>query len=194
MLPALGTRIDDAPRRGRLTRRQLLVRGGLAAGGLMIAGFVIRAATLFNQKPAPDRRVLSSREVGILAALIEAVFPGDSESPAGDPVFMTTYIDDYLAQTDGDVRLLFKSLLQVIEELSFPSFSRLSLADRFAVVRAWEVTPIFLRRAAFASMKLVLGMGYFAQPGVSESIGWYVGCAPPHLIDKSRDRVIHGTS
>lgn len=195
MFTPLGTRIE--PKRG-LTRRQLLIRGGLAAGGLMVAGYLIRAATLFNQSAAAGRAVLSEKEIAVVTAMIEAMFPGDGESPAGDPKFMIAYIDDYLAHTDGDVRLLFKSLLHVIEEesalLSFRRFSKMSLAQRIQEIRAWEVTPIFLKRAAFSSVKLVLGMGYFAQPGASESIGWYVGCAPPHLQHKSRDRLISGNT
>lgn len=198
MLPVLGTRIEtDEPRAG-LTRRQLLVRGGLAAGGLIVAGFVIRAASLFNQAPGAGLKALSSREVAILTALIEAALPGDDVLPAGDPSFIVPYADDYLAHADPDIRLLVKSMLQVVEEqsllFSFSRFSRSPLAARIAEVQAWERTPIFLKRAAFASVKMVLGMAYFEQPGTSEAIGWYVGCAPPHLIEKSKDRLITGTS
>jgi hypothetical protein len=195
MLSPLGTPIVEAP---RFTRRQLLVRGALAGGAIIVAGTIIRVASLFDQAPAEGRKVLSEREVVILGAFVEAALPGDDEMPAADRGHMVKFIDDYLAQADHDIRLLFKSMLQVMEEHSllshFSRFSSRSIADRAKEIRAWEITPIYLKRAAFSSVKMVVGMAYFEQPNVSEAIGWYVGCAPPHLIHKSKERLIGGTS
>ena len=54
-----------------LTRRQLLVRGGLAAGGLIVAGGVLRVAGWIDERPAEGRKALSAREIAIYAPLIE---------------------------------------------------------------------------------------------------------------------------
>jgi hypothetical protein len=198
----LATPIREEVKPG-LTRRQLLVRGGLTTGALIVGAWVVRAASLFNQRPAGGRQVLSSREVAILGSLIEAALPGDGDMPPGDVAFITAYVDDFLAHGDPDGRLLFKTVLQVMEEQSlltrFSRFTSLSLASRIDEIRAWELTPVYLKNAAFQSVKLVIGMGYFEQPSArgpspADAIGWYVGCAPPHMIHKSKDRFSSGTT
>src|SRR5687767_11180147 len=107
MLAPLVPRDADAPRESRgFTRRQLLVRGGIASGALIAAGAIIRVASLFDQPPARGRRALSEREALILGALIPAALPGEGTLPAGDPDFITKAIDEYLAQSHRDIRLL----------------------------------------------------------------------------------------
>ncbi|MCC7384247.1 MAG: hypothetical protein IT384_20550 [Deltaproteobacteria bacterium] len=196
MIPILSATPASPERRG-LTRRQLLVRGGLAAGGLIIAGVALKVAAMF-ERAAPGREVLSEREETILGKLIEALFPADAEMPAGDVEAMTRHLDHFLAHNDPDVRLLFKSLLHVIEDqatvLRFTRFTRLSLAERMEEVRSWELAPIYLKRAAFSSAKLLIGMAYFEQDAAAEAVGWYVGCAPPHLVHKSKNRLMAGHS
>jgi hypothetical protein len=161
----------------------------------LVAGAAVRIGSLFDQAPAPAHKSLSVRELAIMTALIEALFPG-GDMPAAERDHMIPWADEFLARTDRDVRLLFKSMLHVIEEesrvLRFSRFSKLSLADRMSEVRAWEVTPIYLKRSAFNTVKLVSSLAYFEQPGVNEALGWYVGCAPEHLIHKSKGA--HGTS
>jgi hypothetical protein len=161
----------------------------------LIAGTAVRLGSLFDQPPAPAHKALSVRELVIFRALIEALFPG-GDMPAADPDHAISYADDFLSRTDRDVRLLFKSMLHVIEEesrlLRLCRFSKLSLADRMSELRAWEITPIYLKRSAFNTVKLVSALAYFDQPGVNEALGWYVGCAPEHLIHKSKGA--HGTS
>ncbi len=215
MLPILGTTIapetpapgtGSTPPRPGLTRRQLFVRGALATGGLVVAGFVVRVAQLLGEGAAPGRKVLSAREERTLTALIGAMLPGEGGAagaghdamPPGDPTFILPYVDDYLAGSDPDLRLLFKSTVQVVEEQSLLTrlgrFSSLELAAQQAEVRAWELTPTYLKRAAFQSVKMMIAMAYFEQPGPADVIGWYVGCAPPHLVHKSKDRLVRGTS
>ncbi|MFO0725463.1 MAG: hypothetical protein U1E65_16890 [Myxococcota bacterium] len=180
-----------------MTRRQLLLRGGVATGAIVIAGLVLRVAKRFGEPKAPGLAALTATEVEILSAFSTAALPG-GEMPAADPAFMVRYIDDYLAHSDDEVRLLFRALLHVIEEqsliFSFSRFSQRSAADRLREIQAWERTPVYLKRAAFQSMKMIVGMAYFEQPGSLDAVGWYVGCAPPHLEHKSKERFSHGTS
>lgn len=211
MLPTLGTRITEPTPRAGLTRRQLFVRGALLTGGLVVAGVLVRVAQLLGEGAAPGRKVVSTREERTIVALIEAMLPGevslaDGEAapasgelmPPGDVVFILGYLDDFLAGSDPDVRLLFKSTVQLVEEQArltqLAPFSSLSLAARQAEVRAWEQTPTYLKRSAFQSVKAVIAMAYFEQPEAAQAVGWYVGCAPPHLIHKSQARLHKGTS
>jgi len=192
MLPALGTKIAG------LTRRQLLLRGALATGGLMVAGFMVRVGLLFGESPGRGRRVLSPREIATLAALIKVALPGGDDMPPGDVEFITHYVDDYLAGSDPDVRLLFKATIQVVEEAPlltrFSRFTSLPPDLQLAEVKVWEHTPTYLKRTAFQSVKMMIGMAYFEQPGPSDAVGWYVGCAPPHLLHKSKNRLREGAS
>lgn len=171
-------------RRG-LTRRQLLLRGAVASGGLLISGAAIRFAALLGQQPAQHREALTERESEILVPLIEALLPPGGEMPAGEAGFIIPRLDHYLAHTDGDARLLFRSMLHLVEDqsalFSLQRFSRCSLAERMAQVRVWELTPLYLKRMAFSSVKLFIGLQYFEQPGVHEAMGWYVGCAAEQL-------------
>lgn len=180
-----------------LTRRELFVRGGLALGGVVVFGLVLRVAKVFGESPAPGRRVLTAREVKILGAFVTAALPG-GEMPAADVGFIAAYLDDFLAHTDEEVRLLVRAMLHVVEDqsmlTSFRRFSERSAEERLREIRAWEQTPIFLKRTAFQSMKAIIGMAYFEQPGALDAVGWYVGCAPPHLKHKSKERFSHGTS
>lgn len=187
MIPTLGTKIAG------LTRRQLLLRGALATGGLLVAGFMVRVGLLFGESPARGRRVLSARETKTLAALIDVALPGGDGMPRGDVEFITHYVDEYLAGSDPDVRLLFKATIQVVEEQPLVTrlsrFTSLPPELQLAEVKAWEHTPTYLKRTAFQSVKMMIGMAYFEQPGPSEAVGWYVGCAPPHLMHKSKHRL-----
>lgn len=205
MLPTLGTRITEPTPRAGLTRRQLFVRGALLTGGLVVAGVLVRVAQLLGEGAAPGRKVVSTREERTLVALIEAMLPGEAPlasgeaaMPLGDVVFILGYLDDFLAGSDPDLRLLFKSTVQLVEEQArltqLAPFSSLSLSARQAEVRAWEQTPTYLKRSAFQSVKAVIAMAYFEQPEAAQAVGWYVGCAPPHLIHKSQARLHKGTS
>ena len=205
MLPTLGTRITEPTPRAGLTRRQLFVRGALLTGGLVVAGVLVRVAQLLGEGAAPGRRVVSTREERTIVALIVAMLPGEAAlasgeapMPPGDVVFILGYLDDFLAGSDPDLRLLFKSTVQLVEEQArltqLAPFSSLSLSARQAEVRAWEQTPTYLKRSAFQSVKAVIAMAYFEQPEAAQAVGWYVGCAPPHLIHKSQARLHKGTS
>jgi gluconate 2-dehydrogenase subunit 3-like protein len=180
----------SSPDRGRgSTRRQLLVRGVVATGALIVSGVVVRFAALLGQDPQRGYRALTETEVPILERLIEALLPPGGEMPAADPAFLVPRLDRFLAQTDPDARLLFRAMLHAIEDQSrlfnLRRFSKLSLAERTAEISAWERTRIYTKRMAFSSVKLFIGMHYFDQPGVHESIGWYLGCSPS-------DRAVEG--
>lgn len=180
-----------AEREAGFTRRQLIIRGSVACGGLFISSLALRTSDFLHRAPAPGRATLSRREEVILTAVVGACFPG-GDMPKADPVFMLDWIDRWLKNAAEDVALVFRSMLHVIDDYSLLSslsrFSGRSLEARMRELRAWELTPDYYRRSAFSSLKLIVGMAYFEQPGVNDAIGWYVGCAPDHIKEKSKYR------
>lgn len=169
----------------KLTRRQLFVRGAFAAGGLMIGGAVLRFGLLLKEAPKAGLLVFSEKEVEILEAVLGAFFPGAEGMPPADLDYMVPRIDAFLAQNDPDSRLLFKTLLHVIEEQAllfrFSRFTRCSPPVQAEEIRAWELTPIYVKKAAFKSFKVVIASYYAEQPDAREAMGWYLGCQPAHL-------------
>lgn len=172
-----------------LTRRQLIARGVLASGALVIGGISVRYGPLFFASPAPGLKVITEKEHAILLALFEALFPTGSEMPAADPKFIVPRLDEYLAGTHADMRNLFRAMLHVVEDhavlMRFSRFTKLSLAERMEEVRAWETTPLYYKRMGFSSVKLLTGMFYFEQPDVREAMGFYLGCQPSTGVGSS---------
>lgn len=170
-----------------LTRRQLITRGILASGVLVIGGLSLRYGPLFFASPKPGLKILTEREHTIVLALLEALFPKGSDMPEADPIFLIRELDEHLAASHPDMRLLFRAMLHVVEDHSLlfhlSRFSRLPLEDRIAEVRAWETTPIYTKRMGFTSLKFLIGMFYFEQPNVREAMGFYLGCSPAHLTE-----------
>lgn len=173
------------PSRSGLSRRQLLVRGVLATGAAFLGGFTLRYGPTFLSAPALGRRVLTAREEGIVRALLDTFFPRGADLPPADDGFILPRLDAYLAGTDADARLLFRAMLHVVEDSAVLSegarFTRLDPAARARLVRYWELTPMYLRRMAFKSVKLLCAMPYFEQADVRREMGWFLGCAPDHL-------------
>ncbi|MBI2376733.1 MAG: hypothetical protein HYV07_22235 [Deltaproteobacteria bacterium] len=176
----------------KLSRRQVLLRGGLAAGGLAFSALVIRAASYLFESHATGLRILTSREVRILEAAIPALVPGGDGMPAGDAARLIPWIDSFLASAGSDTRILFRSMLHVVENEPLfahgARFTSRSAGERHHDLRAFELATTHLEKKAFQSVKLVIGMAYFEQPAVLDSIGYFVGCAPPHLNQLSKDR------
>jgi hypothetical protein len=185
----LGARHVGADRpptsRKALTRRQLLVRGALATAGLAIAGAALRFASILGEPPRARLRVFSAREAGILEAVLLTFFPGAEGMPPADTDSIIPKLDAFLAQNDDDARLLFKTILHVIEDqclaLRFTRFTKCAPEVRAEEIRAWEVTPIYLKRTAFMSMKVLAATFYVEQPDARAAMGYYLGCQPSHL-------------
>lgn len=177
----------------KLTRRQLIARGLVASGTLVIGGIGVRYGSAFLASPAPGLKTLSEKEHHILLHVLAALFPKDSDMPAADPKFVVPRIDDYLAHSHEDMRLLFRSMLHAIEDHSlvfhFSRFTKLTLEEQMQEMRAWETTPLYLKRMGFSSVKLVTGLYYFEQPDVREALGFFLGCQPDHLANPDKHEV-----
>lgn len=184
-------REESARPEPRFTRRQLLTRGVLATSGIAFGSLVLRYVSLARSRPAPGRLVLSEDDEAMTRALLSAMFPKGAELPPADASFILPRIDRYLAGADSEIRLLYRAMLRAIEDQSIffhlRRFTRLSPQAQASEVRAWELTPIYLKGMAFKSTKLVIGMAYFEQPDVREAMGWYLGCSPVQLRGPAGD-------
>ncbi len=192
MLPLLGTRHVRGKDR-KLTRRQLLVRAAVASGALTFAGALVKFASYLKHDPANGRQVLTAREEVILRAVLLAMFPGAHGMPIADVDTIVPKIDDHLAHSDPDARLLTRSVLHVIEEQAIVfqggRFTNLDAETQAAVIREWELTSVYVKKLAFRSLKLLCGMMYAEQPEARAAMGWYLGCAPAHLSHLGKSAV-----
>jgi hypothetical protein len=170
----------------KLTRRQLFVRGAFAATGLMIGSLVGRYAWFLEASKKTGFSMLTAREVEILRAVLLTCFPGAEGMPPADVDHLLPAIDSFLVHNDPEARTLFRGMLHVIDDharaFHFQRFVDLSLAARAEELRAWELTTIYYKKAAFRSMKLIIGMHYMEQSDVRHALGWYLGCQPGHLV------------
>lgn len=128
-----------------------------------------------------------------MEAMIPVLLPGGDGMPAGDTAFIVPWVDGFLKHSASDVRILFRSMLHVVENqsllLHLGRFSKRTLEERTRDLRAYELAPQYLERKAFQSVKLVVGLAYFEQPGTLDAVGFFVGCAPDHLRHLSKERL-----
>src|SRR5262245_36219490 len=101
-----------------LTRRQLIARGVVASGALVIGGISVRYGSLLIGTPHAGLEVLTDKEHAVLIALLGALFPKGSEMPEADVDFVVPRLDAWLAHTDSDARLLFRAMMHAIEDQS----------------------------------------------------------------------------
>ncbi len=169
----------------RLTRRQLFVRGAFAAGGLLISSAVLRYGWFLRSAPRAGLSVFTTREAEILESLLATLFPGAAGMPPADVDHLVPKMDAFFVHNDPDSRLAFRAMLHVIDDHArlyhLDRFVDLDPAKRADELRAWELTPVYLEKTAFRSIKLIAGMHYFEQTDVRKAMGWYLGCSPPHL-------------
>jgi hypothetical protein len=170
-----------------LSRRQLFLRGALATGGALVVGPCLYVGSRILDKPGDGLLALSRRERRILGSVIPALLPGGSGMPIGDPDVLTPSIDRYLFSTHDTIRRLFRVTLHLIEDLPVVyrgrRFSSLPIDQQASEIAQWEETTVYLKAASFSSVKLIVGMAYFETPEARAAVGWYLGCAPPHLVE-----------
>ena len=136
-------------------------------------------ARVFAGYPPPPRpfKVLNRREVALLTAAANATFPaGGALPPSGGEADIAGYLDRWLAVLHGRILVLMRLLFFLIEHatLFFPApgrggrrrFSSLSSDQQVAVLEGWRTSSLYPRRMAFASLRAILTMGYFAYPPV----------------------------
>src|SRR5690606_25469974 len=87
------------------------------------------------------------------------------------------YMDRYLARAPCTTRLLIRLLFRFVEYGPWiwgprrVRFTRLTLHERRAALEGMARSPIYFRRVAFVSLRLMLTMGYLAHGAVLRAIG-----------------------
>ena len=161
-----------------VSRRKVLVVGGLASLGVPLAGF------LWLPSAADGMNLLSYREMSTLAALGEVFFPeGNAVGIAWQEMDLEREVDRLLSETLSP-RLVkpFRYLLRFVEYGTLAQtgkrFSSCSLATRERLIEDWGRPGSKLRHGGMSSLKSVLGMAYFNHPDVLNALGWRSMCAP----------------
>jgi hypothetical protein len=151
--------------------------------GLGLAAWALARAFAGYPPRDPARRVLAPRELALLAAAGDTVFPPAGPLPlSGCEAGIPAHVDHWLALMPRRNRLLVRLLLGFFEHatLLFPApgglsglrrFSRLDLDQRAALLEAWGRSPLRVRRIVFTSLRTVLTSAYFASPGVLRATG-----------------------
>ncbi|MEN8181319.1 MAG: gluconate 2-dehydrogenase subunit 3 family protein [Myxococcota bacterium] len=157
----------------------MLVAGVLAGLAAVFAGWRLGR----YPRTVPGRfRVLAPREVAFLAAAGDALYPpGGVLPPSGSEARIPEYVDRYLAEVPGRMRLLMRLLFALVEQATIVfrapgrggrrRFSSLRPEQRVAALEGWQRSRFFPRRLVFTSLRAILTMGYFAHPPVLRPLG-----------------------
>ena len=158
-----------------VTRRRLLL-GGAALGVAASAGVVVEFGF-----PAEGLRVLTARELAVVRALAEVMFPRGPFPLDGVEAGVAEEVDRIVADVLEPIHANgFRVLLHTLEWGTFASrgrtFSALPTGERAEVLVTWSDPTVFARRVVGDAFKVVLGMAYFGHPDVLAHIGWSTGC------------------
>lgn len=134
---------------------------------------------------APEPSVLSPREVRVLRALGQALFPRDRHVDV-DAVDagVTSYIDDWLSRCGQVERAQFHALLQAVDR-GFAVWARdpsarleSARADaRRAYIESWERSATYLQRMLWEGLRSMFLFAYVDAEPVREAFGQ--SAAPP---------------
>ncbi len=156
-------------------------RGLLASGAALLAVGAGGGLSLALGPPAPGALVLSDRELRVVGAAAEAMFPGAPLPLDGIQAAVAARVDEIVADLmDPLRRAAFRYVLRVLEVGTMARrgrpFSALPVHTRQVVLERWSEPEVVPRRVAGDSLRAVLGMAYFSHPDVLASIGWERGC------------------
>ena len=122
-----------------------------------------------------DYRSLKPREIALLRAATDAMFPGRGAIPvSGADVDAPRYVDAWFELLHPAKRFQIRLLLLFFEHATlffwapgargWRRFSALSLQQRIEVLRAWYASGWFVRRLVFTALRSVLGITYLGHP------------------------------
>jgi hypothetical protein len=149
----------------------------------LVAAIGYAAARVFAGYPrAPGRRILAAREVALVTAVADAMFPrGGPVAASGSEARVPERLDEHLAILPSRIRRLVRMLFFLIEHatLLFPPppprgrrrFSSLSEAQRAAALEGWRTSRFPARRLVFAALRAVVTNAYVADPAVLRQLG-----------------------
>jgi gluconate 2-dehydrogenase gamma chain len=165
---------------GRLSRRELLKRAGIAGAAVVVAPSVAGGAVAgAAQTPAavPIARepleALTAAEADILEAVCARLIPTDENGPGAKEARAAHYIDRALAGFLAPSRQTYAAGLAAIDKAAMDTrgvpFATLPAADQDAVLHSIEATPFF------ALVRTHTIQGTFCDPfygGNANFVGW----------------------
>lgn len=171
-----------------MNRRTFLKTAGFSSAALVFGGIAFRVGSFWwDQTAAEGYKVLSAHEARVVQAIADAMFPGDDRGPYpmpnGAQTGLREYFDEYLDSIPPLTSKLLRVLIHAIDDMSVISdfgMTRFHLRpqeERIAILHAWDTSLVDVRRGAFRSIKLILGMGYCEHPEVLRASGIQFSCS-----------------
>lgn len=162
---------------GALVSRRNFLVASLAAGAVVATG----GFTAHLSPAAPGALVLSAREIEIVDAVAEVLFPPGSLGPGAREAQVGRRVDRIVAELlDGQRLAGFRYVLRAIEMGTQAArgvrFSALPLDERHEVLEAWADPAVLPRKVGYDVLRVFLGMAYFRHPAVLGAIGWRAEC------------------
>jgi len=151
--------------------------------GIGLAGWAVARLFLGYGAGDPALRQLSSYEQAFVRAAADTVFPsgGGALALSGSEAGSVAHVDRYVGSLAPRSRVLIRLLFFLLEHatLFFPApgwdgirrFTKLSPAQRIAVLDAWQRSPLAARRTVFQSLRAIVTMAYFANATVLRGMG-----------------------
>jgi gluconate 2-dehydrogenase subunit 3-like protein len=172
-------RIPGYTERSVIARRSFLKRV-LAALAVLLLGaiWIGRWSSRVHKRPRRHLRFLSPKEFSVLTAVAETMLPRWPDAPGFASLETIERIDESLAQLPAYRTQDVPGLLWAIEHLpsvttgAFGTFTALPDADRTAVLRAWETSDRARLRTAYASLKYLVMLHYYADRRAWGSFGY----------------------
>jgi len=151
---------------------------------VLILLLAVGAYRLLAGYPRPPLvlHALTAREYAtVRAAALASYPPGGAIAPSGLEAGIPAHVDRFVAAQQPATRLLMRLLFVLVEHASlvFPApgrggfrrFSALDEAQQVAYLRGWQRSALLPRRLVFVSLRAILTMGYFGDPGVLRALG-----------------------
>ncbi|APR77837.1 Hypothetical protein A7982_03184 [Minicystis rosea] len=153
---------------------------------VVLAALVVRAIVFGYPPPQlPSGSFLNRKEQAVVAACADALFPPGGPIPlSGTEAGLVAYMDRYLSGLPALPRLLGRLLFHSIEHgpwLFGPRrvrFTRLTPAERIAMLKEMSLSSMYFRRVSFISMRAMMTMGYLAHPDVAKKMRMVCDVAP----------------
>ena len=127
-------------------------------------------------------RVLSEREIRIIEAVSETLFPSQQADVTIDDVGVVEYFDDLFATVPLRERVLLRCLLALFDLqhiVIYPRrprrFVRATVEERTQSLQSWEQSDIYFRRMAFQAIRSLVLWAYVDSPIVAEAMGVEAG-------------------
>lgn len=139
----------------------------------------------------PDA-LLTRKEQALVAAVADALFPPNGPiAVSGTEAGLVAYTDGYVRGVPPLTRLLMRVLFVFVEHGPWvfgpaARFTRMTQERRIAEIERMARSPLYLRRVAFLSIRMVMCMGYLANEDVKRAIGLEYRVAP--FEDREREQ------